>query len=468
MGQEDAIPVDADARGMLVVPDSPDPAGLRWPRFLQRNRLLWSVLQLAGGTALGQGVIIVASPLLTRLYSPDDFGVLVVYVSLLSFLLGVATLRYQMAIPLIRQRAELASLLVLCVVVLLGMTTLVALIALVFGHRIIDWVNAPRLQSFLWLVPLSFAGAGAFQMLSYWAIRNGEFGVLGRTRLMQSGGQAMSQLVLGVFSVGAFGLLIGDAIGRATGSLRLARMVGRELGGEFRQVDARSVWQVARRYQRFPLISSGSGLLASAGMQFPTLLIASLYGSLVVGWFGLCQRLLSMSFSLVASSIGLVFFSEAAALARDNPVRLMQFFWKTVLRATGLASVLIIGVVLVAPFLFGPLFGREWAEAGNFAQVLAFSAGFGFVNRTVGGAALVVERQDIDLLCEITNIGFGSGALLLGGALGLGPLHCMVCYAVGDSIGSMTGLSLSWIAIRRTIDRWNTRMSEVSEMELPC
>jgi O-antigen/teichoic acid export membrane protein len=137
-------------------------------------------------------------------------------------------------------------------------------------------------------------------------------------------------------------------------------------------------------------------------------------------------------------------------------------------RAIWVAGVLMLGVIVLAPLLFGPVFGQEWAEAGKFAQVLAVAAGFQFVNRTVGSTAIVVERQDLDLLCEITSIACGSGALLLAGTLGSSPLECMMFYAMGDSVGSLTGLGLSWFSIHRAINHWNLRMSSTPEMEFPC
>src|SRR5690606_30118374 len=125
---------------------------------------------------------------------------------------------------------------------------------------------------------------------------------------------------------GTLGLVLGDAIGRAAGSLGLARMAWGDLHAHLRAVRVPDVLKVASRYRRFPLISTWTGLVASAGSQLPTLLVASFYGTSVVGWFGLTQRLLSMSFVLVASAIGTVFLSESARLAHTQPERLMHLF----------------------------------------------------------------------------------------------------------------------------------------------
>lgn len=423
-------------------------------RVYGRSRFAQSVTVLAGGTALGQVIVVMSSPLLTRLYNPADLGVLAVYVSLLSFFLGLATWRYQMAVPLAEDHESVASLLVLCLAVLAGMTLLTALLVMVLGRSVVEWTNAPLLGPFLWMLPLSFASAGAFQVLTALAVRNDEFGTLARTKLGQSAGQVSAQIALGIATGGPVGLLLGDMIGRAGGSLTLARQAWRQLQPQLRSVSAQSVMLIAVRYRRFPLISSGSGLLSGAGLQLPTLLIASFYGPAVVGWFGLCQRLLSMSFVLVASSVGTVYLSESAKLARQASPRLMRMFLMTVSRSGLMALGLISIVVVVAPVLFGPVFGEQWSEAGRYAQVMAVAAGFQFVNRAVGSTATVVERQDLDLAGEVIWILCGSGALILAGSAGASPFMCIVAFCIGQSVGCVLSLLLSWYAISIAVRRW--------------
>lgn len=439
--------------------------GTKAGRLLGRSQFARSVTVLAGGTALGQVVVVISSPFLTRLYRPADFGVLAVYVSLLSFLLGLATWRYQMAVPLAEDHQSVASLLVLCFLVLVGMTLLIALIVAVFGGTIVEWTNAPLLRPFLWMLPVSFALAGAFQVLTAWAVRNDEFGTLARTKLGQSSGQVGAQVVLGIFAIGPIGLLLGDAIGRAGGSITLARQAWQQLHPQLRSVSARSVSRIAVRYRRFPMISAGSGLLSSAGLQLPTLLIASFYGASVVGWFGLCQRLLSMSFVLVASSVGTVYLSESAKLARQNPQRLLRLFWSTVSRSCLIAIALVLIVALSAPVLFGPVFGEQWTEAGRYAQVMAVAAGFQFMNRVVGSTATVVERQELDLAAELLWILCGSGALLLAGGTGASPFMCVVAFCIGQSVGCVLSLSISWFAIRSAVRRWQEDPASHLEVE---
>lgn len=100
---------------------------VRLERWLPRGSFVRNVAVLAGGTAAGQAIVVLASPVLTRLYTPEDFGVLAVYASLLCVLSTVATLRYELAIPLPKRDEDAAALVVLCLVIVLGMSLLVAM-----------------------------------------------------------------------------------------------------------------------------------------------------------------------------------------------------------------------------------------------------------------------------------------------------------------------------------------------------
>lgn len=91
-----------------------------------KSQLVRSVSMLMGGTASAQLLMVLAAPFLTRLYKPEDFGVLAVYTGLLALLAVIASLRYQLAIPLPACDQEAANIVVLCLMCLLGTTLLSA------------------------------------------------------------------------------------------------------------------------------------------------------------------------------------------------------------------------------------------------------------------------------------------------------------------------------------------------------
>src|SRR5262245_57367214 len=176
--------------------------GTRWWAKLPGGVFGRSVLTLASGTAMAQLLLALAMPVLTRLYTPTDYGTLAVYSSTLTVLLVVASLRYEVAIPLPRDEPTAASLLVLTFALLGGMATLLSLLVWAWGDAFVATLKVPALRPYLWLVPVGFLGAGTYQTLSYWAIRRSAFTRIARTKLSQGVGQVASQVALGIARVG--------------------------------------------------------------------------------------------------------------------------------------------------------------------------------------------------------------------------------------------------------------------------
>jgi O-antigen/teichoic acid export membrane protein len=109
---------------------------------------------LVGGTVGAQVIMVLAAPVLTRLYTPQDFGLLAVFAALLSIVVVVASLRYELAIPLPHDDREAAALLVLSLLIVFAVAALSAIPILLYRHAITGLLNMPRLADYLYLVPM--------------------------------------------------------------------------------------------------------------------------------------------------------------------------------------------------------------------------------------------------------------------------------------------------------------------------
>src|SRR5215210_587379 len=167
----------------MAEPTAQPPASrrLRWPGG-PGGAFARHVVTLASGTAIAQLLLVLATPALTRLYTPADYGTLAVYSSTLTVLLVLASLRYEAAIPLPEDEALAGSLLALTLAVLAGMVMLVSLLVWLVGDAFVTRANVPALGPYLWLLPVGLLGAGTYQTLSYWAIRRRAFGRIARTK----------------------------------------------------------------------------------------------------------------------------------------------------------------------------------------------------------------------------------------------------------------------------------------------
>jgi O-antigen/teichoic acid export membrane protein len=414
--------------------------------LLPKGRLRRAVALSVSSTVLSQLIVLAASPLLTRLYTPENFGILGVFSALLSILGIVVCLRYELAIPLSEDDAGVVNLLALSLVVTSLVSSLVGLILWLWGDVICLWLNAEALRPLLWLLPVALLAMGCYRALTHWAIRRQAFGRIARTRLSQSLGQVATQTGLGYMVPGPLGLLVGQAIGQSAGMASLAVAVYRSEGRLLRAIKPRAMAQAAARFGNLPTLATGAALLNGSARLFPTLLIAALYGAEVAGWFALAQRILSTPIFL-STAVSQVYLSEASRLARIDSSGINALFMATTWRLLSFGA-LSLGVVIIAgPQLFALVFGSAWTEAGRFAQVLAFmSLGLLVVN-PIAQTLTVLHRQDIRLAWDAFCFGMLLLVFFAAQQLTWSPLLTIAVLSVGMTLCYV----LLFVVTRRTL-----------------
>jgi O-antigen/teichoic acid export membrane protein len=405
--------------------------------LLPKGKLARGVTVLVTGSAFGQLLIVAASPLLTRLYTPADFGLLAVFSALLGILGAVVCLRYELAIPLAADDGLMVNLLALSLVVALLVSSLTGGILWLWGDVIAGWLNAEGLGSLLWLLPIGLLGVGCTHGLINWAVRRQAFGRITRTQISRSIGRVVTQIGFGLAVSGPFGLLIGQIIGQSAGITTLARAFHRSEPLLWRTVRLRDMARAAARFGSFAALATGTALLTNAGRFAPALLVAALFGAEVAGWFALAQRILDAP-TLVGTAVARVYLSEAPRRARANDASMYALFQATTWRLLAF-GVLTLGLVVVAgPQLFALVFGPGWEEAGRFAQFLALMALARLVVDPVAQTLTVLGRQGVQLASDILRVGtlllvfFVAHQLAWSALLTIGVLSVtmMLCYVL--------------------------------------
>lgn len=357
------------------------PASLQVKAGLLQQRMMSSgfvqnVFVMLGGTVLGQVFSVVAAPLLTRLYSPVQFGYLNVYSSMVSLLAVLASLRYEMAIPIAKSDVEAADLLGVCSVALVGITGLIAAVAYLLPPSVLTtqpWTSAlSGLLQYPWLLPLGFFCLGGYYILNFVATRAGAFKTIARTRVSQGLAGPGSQITMGLMGFGSVGLALGFVIGQSTGTaLLFSRLVlsQREI---FSQITGSGMAGAAWRYIRFPLVSSWSALLEEAcGGSVVSILIASLFSPLIAGFMLLSDRVVGRPLLMLSTSLLQVFVGEAGHAISGDPAKLRRRFWQVVTQQFALTAMWIVVANLLALFAFPILFGANWSSAATYLVALS-------------------------------------------------------------------------------------------------
>ena len=418
---------------------------------LPGGRFARSVTLLAGGTALGQAITVLVSPILTRLYTPEDFGVFGVYASILGIVTVVASLRYEYALPLPEDDETAANILVLCFILLFGMTTLSWFVIYGLGGQIVTWANVPGLKPYLWLIPLGMFGAGTYQILNYWAVRKRDFPRIAQTRLSRGVARAALQVGVGFAHSGPLGLLLGQLAGETAGSTSLGLAAWRKDRAPFKAISLQGIRLAGARYKRFPLFSSWGSLLDALGGNMPQLLFAAFYGPEVAGWFALGQRVIAAPLNIVVDSVAQVYFGEAARLSRSDPKAMRRLFFKLTGRLALVGGLPLVMICALAPWFFAIVFGPGWGTAGRYVQILGPMFAVRLAVVPVSQTLNILEQQNWFLAWQATWMGLGTGALLAAKAAGGSDIIAVALYSLATTMAYVLLLIISWYALSRII-----------------
>lgn len=366
--------------------------------LLPRSRITRAITTVASGTAFAQALTILAAPVLTRLYSPEDFGTLAVFATLFGVIGAIACLRYEAALPVAEREETAANLLALVAAcALLTAAVAAVLLAVLDEAALARRFNAPALAPLLWLLPPGLLLVGLYNGLSFWAVRKRLFGSLARTRVAQGVGQVGIQVSLGLLALAPIGLVLGQIAGQSAGIGTFLRHFWKHDRDALRLIAPRRMLEAARRYRRFPLLAGPAAMLNSISRLSPPLLVAVLYGPVVAGGFALAHRLLIMPMRLLGQATAQVYLGEAPVLAREDPTRLRRLFSSLTMRLFWLGLGPAALIVLAGPWLAVVAFGPPWADAGRAMQGLVLMAFAQFVVSPISQTLIVFERQDIQV-----------------------------------------------------------------------
>mgnify|MGYP001008440693 CR=1 FL=1 len=377
-----------------------------------------NVVTLMTGTTFAQALMILVAPILTRSYSPEDFGVYALYTSIASILTVLACWSYDYAIVLPEHDEDAANILGLSILICLGMAGLTLIIVTFLRYPLTEILNAPGLTIWLWCMPLSVLGAGLFKAFNYWSTRRKHFKRLAVRQVTQSTITSATQIGAGItLNTGPGGLIGGLIVGQLAATSRLAWQIGKD-EGEFLKscISFKNLKRMAIRYKKFPLYDSLSGLFNMSSTMLPTLLLGYFFSPAVVGFYALGQRVLSLPMNVIGGSIAQVFFPQATKADRDGELSKITLNMFERLLAIGFVPLMLIAIV--APDLFALVFGERWWTAGEYVRWMSLWVFFQFVSSPLSTIYYVKERQRNLLLFNVVMFLLRFLVIVVGGSRG--------------------------------------------------
>jgi O-antigen/teichoic acid export membrane protein len=400
----------------------------------QPNSFLRSVVTLTSGTVIAQGITIVTSPIITRIYSPDNMGELASYSAIVSILGVIAAGCYEQAIVLPENDDDANALAFLGGFITIAFGVIITIIFVFWG---LPLGHIFRLKgiSLVWIYCIGFVVTliGIEAILSKLIIRCGQFKILAFTQITQQisiNGIKIGSFLLGM---GSGGLYLASIAGYLSRVIQLFLSSKNNFLKNKKILDLNKIKEMAKQYKKFPLINVWSILLNSASAQAPIIAITSLFSVTVTGYYSLSHRILSLPMTFIGQSVAQVFLDRAAR-ARGSPDELAKITITIYKKLLLIGSVTMSVVAFYGDFLFPFVFGSEWAAAGRYARWLSIWLVFVLSASPLSSIYSILERQGELLIINIILFVSKIGVIIIAQLMGYSGINMIATFSILGAI----------------------------------
>jgi len=364
----------------------------RW----RQNEFLSNVAILFSGSTVAQAIPILIAPLLSRLYLPDYFAELAVFVSSYTILSLAAGFRYDMAIMLPKTHREGVTLFFITNILTLTTALISAVVIFLFKDVIQNVFKLEGNGNWLYLIPVALIVKNLVQSAFILNNRLKKFKRVAKSKVYQT--IISSGVTVGLGLAGqASGLSL--MAGKLSGLLQNAFYLTYRLKGEFKKhrYNRREARTLMKRYRFFPFFSVPNGFLNTLSVQLPSYLLLAYFDKNIAGLYAFSYRLIISPLNLIAQSLRDVYFQRLAERHNEGTLtrKLLRVNYLKVFRVS--IAPFIIGF-LAAPYVFGPVFGARWAEAGVYVQIITPWLFMTFMNMPLTTLPAILNKQHVLLV----------------------------------------------------------------------
>ena len=348
---------------------------------------------LVSGTVLAQLVIIVFQVVLRRLYTPEVFGAFAVYMSIVSIVVSIASLRYEQTVVLPKDNRDGAILLHLSVAVSVIVITVFSLLLFLFSNQFLVLVGLPlKYAKWLTLLPFSVLLFSINQSFNYFFIRLKKFELIGVNKVIRRTAEGITQTSIGYY-LQNLGLVIGDILGNITIIVySIFRL--RKLDSVLKLVSVKDMKRLAVKYKSFPIKNSLPSLMNTLSGILPVILVSKFFTSDVTGYFDLARVVLIIPLSLVSSSLSQVLLQRLIEL-RNTSSSIIKDTLGVFLLLLIVSLLFIVVIKFWGVYLFVNIFGEQWISSGSFANILVYAFAIKFLVSPFNSIFIAFEKIGI-------------------------------------------------------------------------
>ena len=367
------------------------------------NPFLKNVSTLAMGTIVSQIIVIGTSPILTRLFTVESFGVLSLFSSIMTIFGVITTGRYELAIGLPESYRKAKNILRLITVIGLLVSGFYFFVIL-FLKEIIHFkgVSGLFLNNWIYIAPVYTFFIAVYSGLIYWNQRQKKYKKITTANALQVISTTIFSLLFGYLGLVEIGMIVALVLGILMSSFFLLKDFNRT-DFAFQYSDIK---QVAKEFISFPKYMILSDISLTTSQQFIPIIFSSFFSAIIVGYYSLANRMIRLPNIVLTSSIANVFRNDAIDGIRING-NCFELYKSTFKKLVLISLSIYIVVFIFSPMLFLFVFGEKWLQAGYFARILSVLLVVEFIATPLNSLFSIMSQQKIFMKLQLLNTIFG-------------------------------------------------------------
>ena len=384
---------------------------------LTQSYFFKNTLTLMTGTGLSALVMLLCSPILTRFYSPADFGIFALYVAIISIVGNVAAGRYDVTILLPKTDKVANSILIVCLSIIAALFVSSSLFLMLMGDYFFDIIRAPNLAPYGFIIPLTITLVGVQLTLNSYCNRYEGYRFLAQGKLLDAVTLNALAIALGMLGFGVWGLIIGLIAGRFLSVLYLLIKQKTNITQALKNFKWSDVHNAAARYIKFPKHSVAATLVGSLSANAHLFLFLAYFGDGIVGVIALATRVLLNPLSIIGTSFSQIFFKHIAT--QFDHKSLLQSYIKAAMGLGIIALGFVITVMIIPDHFITYIFGAEWAEVSSYTKIIIWWFAMQFVSSTISVIYVKFEKEFIRFIFQILNLVVSTLSIIYAHYLGM-------------------------------------------------
>jgi len=411
-----------------------------------RSEFARNVLTLMTGTTIAQAIPIAISPILTRIYTPEDFGVFALYMSLASIFSVAATGRYEMAIMLPNTNREAINIVALSVIIAFIISLVLFLLIFIFNSEITYLLGNPKISILLYFIPLSVFITGLYQSFNYWSSRDKQYKRLATSRIIQSCTTSTTNVTLGINSFNSTGLVMGSIFGQFISTIYLIINVFLKDKKYLIFIKKSKISMLAKEYIKFPTWNLFSSIINMLRLNFIIIFLSKYFLSTTLGYYYFADKLLRAPANILTAAFSDVYYQRLSVIKSHNEIYTLSL--KYLLKMLKILVIPYIVLLVILKSLVPMVFGDNWLNLYIYLYILSVPIFLNIIVAHFSRILTVINRQEVSFYIHFYKM-IGLIVVLLFLYINkIFTVNAIIVLAVNEILW----LSIGVIVIKNTLD----------------